>query len=246
MRILLSMLLLVLASQQSAAQSYGAFDMGALTNTLAQDHVTRQSQSAAPPAPLDRFGGGFSRLLQGQRQAAPAGYAAPFTPSPETRARLAEAMADAAARRDPGQAEAMRELVLSGRAIAEYERVLPSVGLDPHDAVDALAFSLLVHWGVAVDTRAPVTGAQAAGVRRQAANAYLAVAEQLPTQAARQEFAQALAIEAVILAGTHEAAVRADDRAALERYSRIARQRGRLLFGVDPAQLELTDGGFVP
>lgn len=167
-----------------------------------------------------------------------------YTPSPAVRQKLAGIMDDAAAKQGAAKGREMRELVLSGKALAEYERIAPAIGLRANDAVDAFAFYMLAQWSVANDYRDNVTPAQVAGVRRQAANAYATVAGQLPSDALRQEFAEMLAIQGAIMSGVHEAAVRGGDDAAAARYAAVARKGGEKVFTVDPTTIELTDSGF--
>lgn len=234
------------------AQTYGAFDMGMLTNTLAQDHVTRsqRSRTRAPQGAPSGNASGMRQLSQAlslearspstSAPAVDAGYAA----TQAVRNKLADIMGEAAGSQGPTEASDMRKLVLSKAALNEYVRIAPSLGYRANDAVDALAFYLLAQWGVANDHRADVTRTQAAAVRRQAANAYAQVADQLGTDALRQEFAEMLVIQGTIMAGTHEAAVRSGDEAALQRYAALARQGGQMLFTMDPTTIALTDNGF--
>lgn len=167
-----------------------------------------------------------------------------YAPRPGVRRALAGIMGDAAAKQDRAKGEEMRRLVLSGGAVTEYQRVAPTLGLRANNAIDAYAFYLLAQWGVANDHRADITRAQAAGVRRQAANAYAGIADQLGTDALRQEFAEMLVIQGAILAGVHEAAIRSRDDAATARYAAFARRGGTTIFSIDPALISLTDAGF--
>ncbi|ETI63861.1 hypothetical protein C100_10610 [Sphingobium sp. C100] len=167
-----------------------------------------------------------------------------YRPDPAVRRKLADIMGDAAAKQGPEAEADMRQVVLSGRAVAEYEKVAPMLGYHANDAVDGLAFYLLAQWGVANDHRPAMTRAQAAGVRRQAANAFASVADQVNSDALRQEFGEMLMIQGAIMAGTHEAALRSGDEAALARYAEMARRGGRQLFQADPVDVLLTDDGF--
>ncbi|MEC3912562.1 DUF6683 family protein [Sphingobium sp. CR2-8] len=169
---------------------------------------------------------------------------ATYSPDPAVRRKLADIMAEAAAKQGPGPAADMRSLVLSGEGVAQYRKVAPMLGYSANDAIDALAFYLLAQWGVANDHRPDITRAQAAGVRRQAANAFAAVASQVNTDALRQEFGEMLMIQGAIMAGTHEHAVRSGDTETLARYAQMARDGGRPLFQADPIDVILTDDGF--
>jgi hypothetical protein len=169
---------------------------------------------------------------------------ATYRPDPEVRERLAGIMAEGAAKEGAAQAAEMRRLVLSGEAVRQYERVAPRLGYRANDAIDGLAFYLLAQWGVANDYRPDISRAQAAAVRRQAAAAFASVADQVATDALRQEFGEMLMIQGAIIAGTHEAALRAGDQATLDRYAAMAREGGRSLFQADPVDIALTDQGF--
>lgn len=167
-----------------------------------------------------------------------------YRPSDAERQKLAQIMGDAAARDGAEQGTQMRQLVLSGEAVREYEKIAPALGLRPNDAVDALAFYLLAQWGVANDYRPMFTPAQVAGVRRQAANAYASVAAQVTTDALRQEFGEMLVVQGMIMAGVHENAVKRGDQATIARAVALAREGGTKLFTVDPTTIDLTDNGF--
>ncbi|MET1755811.1 DUF6683 family protein [Novosphingobium sp. RD2P27] len=198
--------------------------------------------------PRRDLGQALSRTFAAQTTASPSPSApvisASYTPSTEAREKLAAIMGEAAARNGVAQGKEMRQLVLSRQALSEYERVAPAVGLKANDAIDAYAFYMLTQWGVANDYRANFTRAQVAGVRRQAANAFAGVADQLATDALRQEFAEMLAIQGVIMSGAHEAAVRKGDEAAAAKYVAVARRGGQKVFTMDPTTMVLTDAGF--
>lgn len=200
--------------------------------------------AASPALALDPAA--LPRGLTVAPEAAPssAQQSAPYRPAPAVRRKLAEIMAKGAAKEGAMQAADMRALVLSGEAVRQYERVAPRLGYRPNDAIDGLAFYLLAQWGVANDYRPDVTRTQAAAVRAQAAAAFANVADQVNSDALRQEFGEMLMIQGAIIAGTHEAALRAGDQATLDRYAAMAREGGRQLFQADPADIRLTDQGF--
>lgn len=167
-----------------------------------------------------------------------------YTPQANVRQKLATIMADAAARQDADKGAEMRKLVLSGEAVGAYERAAPRLGYRANDAVDAYAFYLLAQWGVANDHRADFTPAQAAGVRRQAAAAYAGIADQLPTDALRQQFGEMLVVQGAILAGVHESAVARGDAAIVSQAVQLARRGGAAVFTMNPVGIALTDAGF--
>jgi len=226
--------------------------MGVLGMNGAIDHVTKAEEARArglkpAPPPSQTIARSLASQLVGRSAAAPASapaLSAGYKASDTVRGEIAGIMADAAEQRTAGTAQEMRELVTSGKALKEYEGVVPALGFKTNDAVDALAFYLLAQWGVANDYRDNVTPTQAAGVRRQAANAYATVADQLGTDALRQQFAEMLIVQGVIMAGVHEAAVRGNDTSATQQYAEMARRGGEILFTMDPTKIALTDQGF--
>lgn len=234
-------------------------DWGSIIQTEAMnsaiDEAAREGARKAPPAGRLTAGKSApsvtSALSRGfVAQTAPGGatkaatVSATYKPSAQVRQKLAAIMGDAAAKQSPAQGEEMRQLVLSGKALAEYQRIAPAFGLRANDAIDAFTFYMLAQWGVANDYRADFSRAQVAGVRRQAANAYAGVADQLSTDALRQEFAEMLVVQGAILSGAHEAAVRAGDDAATANYAALARRGGQVIFTMDPTTMELTEQGF--
>ena len=251
-----------ISAQVQAQDSFPMVDWGPTIQTEAMNSVIEdigrsEAKRAGLPYPGDRKAEKRARplrstlseglLAQVRGRPAPAGAVnARYTPSPATRQNLANIMGGAAAKQDPAKGEEMRRLVLSGQAVAEYQRIAPMLGFRANDAVDAYAFYLLAQWGVANDYRADITRTQAAAVRRQAASAYAGIASQLDTDALRQEFAELLVIQGAILSGAHEAAVRTRDNAAVARYAALARRGGQKVFATDPAGIILTDAGFRP
>jgi hypothetical protein len=251
--------LLVIAAVSPAAtdaQDFPVMDWGPIIHSEAMGSVmaeagregarssTKRRGPPTPAQPIDRLlSQHLSKLTTG---AAPntTNVSGGYVPNSAVRQRLAQIMGDAAAKNGMAQGEEMRTLVLSGRAVEEYEKIAPGFGLRTNDAVDALAFYLLAQWGVANDHRADVTRAQVAGVRQQAASAYAGVAAQLLTDALRQEFAEMLVIQGAVMSGVHEAAARNGDDAATARYAELARAGGRKLFTIDPTMIALTDAGF--
>ncbi|MET1756475.1 DUF6683 family protein [Novosphingobium sp. RD2P27] len=247
-------------STAAQAQDFPMMDWGPIIQTEAMnsavDEIGRsEAKRAGLPYPGDpraaesassvraSLAQGLAKQITDGGAPAPA-VMADYAPNSAVRQKLAGIMGDAAAKHDRAKGEEMRQLVLSGQAVTEYERVAPMLGFRANDAIDAYAFYLLAQWGVASNHRADVTRRQAAGVRRQAANAYAGIAGQLETDALRQEFAEMLVIQGIILAGVHEAAVRSGDDAASARYAALARRGGEIIFSIDPARIDLTDTGF--
>jgi len=167
-----------------------------------------------------------------------------YRPDPAVRRKLADIMSKKAAESGAAQEAQMRQLVLSGEAVRQYEKIAPGLGLRANDAIDGLTFYLLSQWGVANNHRAMFTPAQVAGVRRQAIASFAGVADQVNTDALRQEFGEMLMVQGAIMSGVFETAVNAGDNTAAARYAALARAGGKSVFTVDPTQVALTDSGF--
>jgi hypothetical protein len=248
-------------SAAAQGQDFPVIDWGPIIQTEAMNSVIDEigrseakraglpypgNRKAAEPAGSFRvsLSEGLAKQVTGRARPAKA-VRAGYGPSLAVRQNLARIMGDAVGKQDSAKGQEMRQLVLSRKALAEYQRVAPMLGFSANDAIDAYAFYLIAQWGVANDHRADVTRAQAAGVRRQAANAYAGIAGRLGTDALRQEFAEMLIIQGVILAAAHEAAVRNGDDAAAKRYAALARRGGEMIFSIDPTRIRLTDAGFL-
>jgi hypothetical protein len=138
----------------------------------------------------------------------------------------------------------IRQFVASGRVFREFAGVAPKLGLRTGDAVDAYAFYLLAQWGVANDYRPEPTRAQVVGIRAQASRALASLAGALATSAARQEFAETLVAQGVLIAAAHESAVKRGDAATIRLLVSSAHRGGVKVFGTDPTRLALTNAGF--
>ena len=159
-------------------------------------------QQGAPPVRFDP--GSLPALDLSPGQGVAADVDGGYRPDPAVRRKLADIMGEAAGREGAAQEAEMRQIVLSGRAVAEYEKVAPRLGYSANDAIDGLAFYMLAQWGVANDHRPDITRAQAAGVRRQAANAFARVADQVDSEGRLKIANQELSANAQVLQKLNE------------------------------------------
>ena len=235
------------------APAHAQVDWGPMIQSEAMGSaIAEAGREGARPrssAPTTSFMDDLARSFSAQTAPGPsaskaAAVTATYKPSLQVRQKLAQIMGDAAAKQSAAAGEDMRKLVLSGEAVSQYQRVAPSMGLRANDAVDAFAFYMLAQWGVANDYREIFTPAQVSGVRRQAANAYAGVADQLPTDALRQEFGEMLIVQGMAMSGVHETAVQNGDEATASRAAQLARKGGAKIFTMDPTTIELTESGF--
>lgn len=251
MRVLLLAFLMLGLAPSAANAAYGAFDMGALTGTLSQDHVTKSEEAragrdAADPtrSPIQALSQSIAQQTRGVAAPAAEPVSASYRPTEEVRARITEIIAEDSERRQAGTGAEVRKLIESGEPLNEFNRVAPQMGLQRNDAIDALAFYLIGQWVIANNHQGDIGEAQVMGVRRQSAAAYATIADQLGTDAIRQEFAETLAIQGAMMLGGFKTAIVRNDSALIDKFVSLARQGGRQLFTMDPAQIALTDEGF--
>jgi hypothetical protein len=168
-----------------------------------------------------------------------------FSPSAaRTRANLA-AFASKTRKVDPEGAAKMEAMFASVDIIAEIGKNIAPYGLKTNNVADAYA----VYWINAWEASRGIVGStetrqRAQAVRTQASNAMAAVpALATATDAQKQEFAEALLIQAGMIALTAEAAV--NDPAQLRAVG-AAVAKGAKAMGLDLDTMDLTPNGFVP
>jgi hypothetical protein len=168
-----------------------------------------------------------------------------FTPSAaRTRANLA-AFADKTRATDPEGAAKMEEMFASVDIIAEIGKNIAPYGLKTNNIADAYTVYWINAWeasrGIVGSTE---TSERAQAVRAQTVNAMAAVpALATATDAQKQEYAEALLIQAGMISLTAEAAV--NDPAYLRAVG-AAVAKGAKAMGLDLDTMDLTPNGFVP
>lgn len=214
---------LIASLLSSPAAAQGVFDMGALTNTLSVE-ATRQSEAArASPAP------------------APAAFR--FQATPEQRKRNLQQFVEKTRAVDPAGAGQLEALFAGNDVIALIGRGIAPYGLRVDDLADAYTVYWVSAWMASRGQAGENDKGQVAAVRRQSAAAMAAVpALKTATDAQRQEFAEALLVQAMLLdASVGQAQA---DPAKLEQVKAAARQGARAS-GLDLDAFELTPAGFV-
>lgn len=117
-------------------------------------------------------------------------------------------------------------------------------GFDPHNVADAYAVWWINVWGTSQKMNIEPDTAMAEAVKRQVRSAFAATPDFAKTSdAERQEYAEALLLQAVMLGSAFEQWK--DDPKMLEQLAQAARQ-GAMASGLDLAKMTLTPDGFVP
>ncbi|MDJ0278948.1 hypothetical protein QLH51_19355 [Sphingomonas sp. 2R-10] len=239
---LLSGVLLCLCPVPVSAQDTGA----AMDMTGMGIYAMEDAMMEAAGARVASAGPSLRRQFAAPPAARPAPVASlPYRVDPGVRQKVVRIFLDNGPK-DPGYVAEVKQYVASGRVFREFAGIAPRFGFRTGDAVDAYAFYLMVQWGLANDYRPDPTRAQVAGVRAQAARALAPMAGSLGSSAARQEFADTLIAQGVLMAAAHGYAVKQGDTATLRKLASYARRGGAKVFDMDPTRLALVNTGFRP
>lgn len=217
----------------------------AATPTLAQTGA----RPAAPPAVL---GGGAGQPAVAAAMFNPAGPQAasatlPFRRDPAVR-RQAEALTVQQVRATNDAAADQLALLFAGRdVLAAWGEAMQAYGLTLDNVADALTANWLVLYLSANQLPDPPPAAQVAALRRQVRRvcALPALAGRLKTAAQRQQLADYLHLQSLLLNQAQTQAEQAHDAAASQALAERARQVARQNMGFDPTTVRLTAKGLV-
>ena len=230
------------APQPALAQ--GAFDMGLLTQTLSVDDVTQEEEGRPAASPMAGVGQGVSSALS-ERIAAPSSTddrRLSYAPSPARRDANFRSFVARTRARDAASADQLRTMFASGQVMAQIEAGIRPYGLTIDNTADAYALWWINAWDVANGRNTAVTRDMAQAVRAQAAHAILATAMPTASDETKQNFAEALLIQAAILGAANE-------QGGLDEHSRArlaaSVRQGARDIALDLTAMELTPDGFV-
>jgi len=233
--------------QQAAAQDYPMPDFASnmqLYNTeVAVSYEARRMMRQANEGAVR----GFSRS-QGASvipQTQPITAQTRFTPSVSRRKANLSSFVEKSRKADPVGAAKMKELFASGDIIGAIDgKMRETYGMRADNVADAYAVWWTSAWmGSQGRTDDPSPG-QMAMVKRQAANALAATSEfASASDATKQEFAEALLVQAALIQATVETYVA--DPAMMAKVSASIRE-GVKASGVELETMTLTDEGFRP
>lgn len=166
-----------------------------------------------------------------------------FTVSPRQRQANYASFLARSRRADPAGAAGLAETLRSD-PIARMEPELAKVGLRVDNVADAYSVYWVEAWQAVHGTSGASSRATAQAVRQQAASAILATPEFVnATPAQKQEFAEALLIQALLVGAAKEQA--GGDPAQLAKVSAAVEQGARAT-GLDLRAMTLTEEGFGP
>ena len=166
-----------------------------------------------------------------------------YAPSASRRRANYASFVERSRRADPAGAAGLAE-TLSSDPIAMMEPELAKVGLRTNNVADAYAVYWVESWQAVHGVTGASSRATAQAVRRQAAEALLATPEFAnATPAQKQEFSEALLVQALLVGAAKEQAQ--GDRDKLAQIS-AAVEKGARASGFDLRAMTLTEDGFVP
>jgi hypothetical protein len=193
-----------------------------LDRRLEQRDPSQQGEQAAPVVPVENF---------------------TFTPNrARTQANLRNFVARTA---DPAARASLQQLFSSQPTIIEdVSNALRSYGINPQNTADAYAVWWINAWSASQKTNREPDRATLEAVKQQVYTAFTATPALASTSdAGRQEFAEALILQAFLLSAAFEQSK--GDPAMLDQLAEIASQ-GAKAQGLDLATMTLTPNGFVP
>jgi len=181
---------LVLAPLPAVAQ--GVFDMGALTNSLSQGAIIQSETARARTSRI------FTPQAGASQSRAVDKTALLYQPSPTTRKRNMAQIVERLRRVDPAGAADLQRTFASRDPIAEMERVMRPVGLNPNNVADAVATYLVTaYYGVRGSTEGEPAEFKAVSAQvGRALSADPAFTD--ASDAVKQELAESMLIQAVL------------------------------------------------
>ncbi len=169
---------------------------------------------------------------------------ASYRPDVSVRERVKARFLQEARRRDPAGAEAIARSLEKDDWIAMFDRAMSGYGLRSGNTIDALTAYWLASWAATANYDGKVTRQQVQAVRSQIAGGFEVTNSGLDTPAKRQEFAESLILQTVLIDGMMETAKHRGDRDFIRKMGEATHQ-AMLKGGVDLKSLILTDRGFV-
>jgi len=129
--------------------------------------------------------------------------------------------------------------------IAMMDQAVASMGLRSGNVIDAVTIYRLALWGAAKGLTVPQPQLSVAGLRAQTQASFDLAGAGLDNAQKRQQFAETLLYQAVLMDLASEQAHKSGDQAAIRALTQGARQ-ALIASGIDPDHMDLTGQGFVP
>jgi hypothetical protein len=167
-----------------------------------------------------------------------------FTPSPERRKRNMAKFVDKTRATNPAGAAQVEQFLATTDVFAELETGLAPLGLRIDDLGDAMTLYAMEAWEIANNHQFPTTRARTAAVRRQmvqgvAGNPLLATLD----DAAKQETAEAMLIQATILSTGYAQAKALGDKKIIAQISDAAHRGAIETLGFDVRSVDMDEAG---
>jgi hypothetical protein len=183
------------------------------------------------------------------RSAADAPIETGYTPDPAISQAMKAEFLRRAGQRDPAAAETLRAEMARRDFIQEYARAVREYGFNTHDLADALTAYWVMGWMLAnqigPDDPAGPRRASVLAVRDQVRAALsLNAGVRRMGHADLQRMTESLILSFVVNAVIFNTVSRPESRGRFDEVSAATRRGLYDFFGVDPAQLELTESGF--
>lgn len=214
-----------------AQAQYGAFDMGALTNSLAQP--TRPSANLVPNVDVTR---------PAPPQATVPEELLTFTPSAELRTRNLTGFVEQTRARDPDAGDGLQQLLATNDVIGEADNYLHAYGMSASNAADAMSLYLSTAWLAIHGSLADPDRSAMHGLRDQLVAAIGATpAFRQANDADKQKLAEAMIVQSAMISQFVLSA-----QNDTEQMSRVQEAVGETVlsqFGLDLAALNMTPQG---
>lgn len=214
----------------SPPRAQGVFDMGQLTNTLSLDALTQSLESQSAGQSSGKSSGTAAKVVT------------TFRPSAEVRKRNFAQFVSKVRATDPGTATELEKAFASQDVIGVTGKEIAKYGLKTNDVADALTVYFITAWygmrGRDDDpSRALVTAVRGQFVTAMGRTPGFAKT----TDAQRQEIAEAMLIQAMLVSGYVQAA-KQNPSLAGQIKTAIA-QGAKATFGFDLGTVQLTEQG---
>ncbi|MFD2431715.1 DUF6683 family protein [Sphingobium scionense] len=188
---------------------------------------------------------GRGRRKRSARHApAPARMDATYRVDPNVRRTVQQKLVAAVTRQNEAAGEELSATFARHDLIAMGDRALSSFGLRSGDVIDAVTIYRLAMWGAAKGLTTPPPRSAITGARMQTASTFDLAAARLDTPARRQEFAETLLYQAILMDLASEQAQKSRDQVTIDALGRSARQ-ALVASGLNPDRMQLTSRGFI-
>lgn len=217
------------------ALAQGVFNMGMLTNTLAQGANIQSGSARASSLPV------FQSITRTPRAAIVDDQAIRYRPNMAVRTRNMKQLVERLRRVDPTGATDLERTLSRRDLVAEMGSVMRPVGLDPNNVADAMATYLVTaYYGVRGSTDGePAEFKAVSGQVARAISADPAFARS--SDALKQEIAESMLIHALLANQAIEAAQK--QPAAMPAIKAAIGRGARSAFGLDVAEMRLGPNG---